>query len=277
MDGRHCGILTPKLIYEPRHRVGVRDGRVYASRSPKPIYELTFTSATISARHGRRSGRIFRWVRYVIKEDPKNRDLVYLGTEFGLFASLNRGENWVRWPSLRTVAIYDLVIHPRDNDLILATHGRSFQVFDDISPVQQMNASVLASDSRLFDIRPATQFIPNESSWFKGGRDFLGANPAFGAYINYYLKASAKEDIKITITDAAGKVVRELTGPKEAGLNRVLWDLRTTPAGPSTIGFYFQTDITNLGAFVLPGEYRVKLRAQDQTKPSGSTPIRSCR
>jgi hypothetical protein len=132
-----------------------------------------------------------------------------------------------------------------------------------------MNASVLASDSRLFDIRPTTQFIPNESSWFKGGRDFLGANPAFGAYINYYLKAAAKEDLKITITDVAGKVVRELAGPKEAGLHRVLWDLRTTPAGPPTIGFYFQTDITNLGAFVLPGEYRIKLSGAgaDQTKP----------
>jgi len=264
---------VPKLIYVSRVTASAyEDGRVYASfdghrsddMNPYVYVSNDFGQTWTSIRSNLPMGSV-----YVIKEDPKNRDLVYLGTEFGLFASLNRGENWVRWPSLQTVAIYDLVIHPRDNDLILGTHGRSFQVFDDISPLQQMSASVLTSDSRLFDIRPATQFIPNESSWFKGGRDFLGANPALGAYINYYLKAAVKEDVKITITDAAGRVVRELTGPKEAGLHRVLWDLRTTPAGPATIGFYFQTDITNLGAFVLPGEYRVKLSGAgpDQTKP----------
>jgi len=263
---------VPKLIYVSRVTASAyEDGRVYASfdghrsddMNPYVYVSNDFGQTWTSIRSNLPMGSV-----YVIKEDPKNRDLVYLGTEFGLFASLNRGENWVRWPSLQTVAVYDLVIHPRDNDLILGTHGRSFQVFDDISPLQQMGASVLASDSRLFDIRPATQFIPNESSWFKGGRDFLGANPALGAYINYYLKAAVKEDVKITITDAAGKVVRELTGPKEAGLHRVLWDLRTTPAGPATIGFYFQTDISNLGAFVMPGEYRVKLSGAgpDQTK-----------
>jgi photosystem II stability/assembly factor-like uncharacterized protein len=264
---------VPKLIYVSRVTASAyEDGRVYASfdghrsddMNPYVYVSNDFGQTWTSIRSNLPMGSV-----YVIKEDPKNRDLVYLGTEFGLFASLNRGETWVRWPNLQTVAVYDLIIHPRDNDLILATHGRSFQVFDDITPLQQMNPSVLASDGRLFDIRPATQFIPNESSWFKGGRDFLGANPDFGAYINYYLKAPAKEDVKITITDSAGKVVRELTGSKEAGLHRVLWDLRTTPAGPTTIGFYFQPEIVNLGAFVLPGEYRVKLSGAgaDQTKP----------
>ena len=113
----------------------------------------------------------------------------------------------------------------------------------------------------LFDMRPATQFIPNESGWFTGGRTYLGANPEFGAYINYYLKGALTDDVRITITDTAGKVVRELTGSKAAGLNRVVWDLRTAPAAPATIGFYFQPELTNLGPFVLPGDYRVKLSA----------------
>src|SRR5262249_38153352 len=155
----------------------------------------------------------------------------------------------------------DLTVHPREKDLILATHGRSFQVFDDVSPLQQMNDAVFSSTAHLFDIRPSTEFIPNESGWFMGGREFAAPNPEFGAYINYYLKAAVKDDVKITISDAAGKVVRELSGPKEAGLQRVAWDLRTTPAAPATIGFYFQPELTNLGAFVLPGEYRVKISA----------------
>jgi hypothetical protein len=205
---------------------------------------------------------------YVIKEDTHNPNLLFVGTEFGLFASLDRGATWTPWKSLQTVAVYDLVVHPRDNDLVLATHGRSIQVFDDISPLQQLSEDVLASNSHLFDIRPATEFIPNESGWFMGGREYAAPNPEFGAYINYYLKAAAKQDVTIRISDTAGNVVRELKAAKEAGLHRVAWDLRTTPAAPATIGFYFQPDITNLGPFVLPDEYHVTLwvDGQEQSK-----------
>src|SRR5215475_4268778 len=109
---------------------------------------------------------------YTIKEDLKNQNLLYAGSEFGLFASMDRGVSWTHWSNLPTVAVFDLVIHPRDNDLVLATHGRSFIVYDDISPLQQMSETVLSSASHLFDIRQATEFIPNENGWFVGGRDF---------------------------------------------------------------------------------------------------------
>lgn len=271
LTGRIPGV--PKLIYVSRLTASAYDdGRVYASfdghrsddMSPYVFASTDYGQTWVSIKANLPNGSI-----YVIKEDPKNRNMLYVGTEFGLFASLNRGETWTRWSSLPTVAVYDLTVHPRDNDLILATHGRSFQVFDDVSPLQQMTDNVLSANAHLFDMRPATQFIPNESGWFMGGREYTAPNPEFGAYINYYLKAAQKDDVKITISDAAGKVVRELAGPKEAGLHRVAWDLRTTPAAPATIGFYFQPDITNLGGFVLPGEYQVKLSAagQEQTKP----------
>jgi photosystem II stability/assembly factor-like uncharacterized protein len=204
-----------------------------------------------------------------ITEDPKNSNLLYLGTETGLFVSTDRGANWTRWTTMPTVPVREIIVHPRDNDLVLGTHGRSILVIDDIAPIQQLNPTVLASNSHLFDIRPATQFIPNESGWMVGGRDFAAPNPEFGAYVNYYLKSPAPEPVKITISNAAGSVVRQLTGPPQAGIHRVLWDLRTAPVGPATFGGIYGNPIyTNLGPFVLPGVYSVKLAAagQEQTK-----------
>lgn len=201
---------------------------------------------------------------YTIKEDTKNRDLLYVGTEFGLFVSLDRGGRWTRWPTVPTVAVFDLVIHPRENDLILATHGRSFLVIDDISPLQQLDQTILSAENHLFDLRPATEFIPNESAWFVGGRTFRGPNPEFGAYVNYYLHSDAKDAVKITVSDSAGKTVRELEGPKTAGIHRVAWDLRTTPVAEMEPGFYGNLDFGNAGPLVLPGSYRVTLAVDGQ-------------
>ena len=263
---------VPKMIYVSRVTPSAfNDGTVYVSfdghRSDdfKPyVYVSTdFGNTWRSITSNLPGGSV-----YTIKEDPKNQNLLYAGTEFGLFASLDRGSTWTRWSSLPTVAVFDLVVHPRDNDLVMATHGRSIVVFDDISPVQQANETVLSSAFHLFDIRQATQFIPNENGWFMGGRDFRAPNPEFGAYVNYYLKSAVKDDVKITISDAAGKVIRELPGPKEAGLHRVVWDLRAEPSGAAASGLAGALVLTNLGPFVLPGNYQVKVSAagQEQTK-----------
>lgn len=205
---------------------------------------------------------------YTIKEDPKNSNVLYVGTEFGVFVSIDRGGSWTRLASVPTVAIYDLVVHPRDGDMVLGTHGRSLLVLDDISPIQQLNSSVLASSSHLFDIRSATQLIPNETGWFVSDRFLAGQNPELGAYVNYYLKSSVSGPVSITISDAVGTVVRELTGSTSAGIHRVVWDLRSPPVGPATIGIYGNPTYANSGPFVLPGVYSVKLSAagQEQTK-----------
>jgi len=198
---------------------------------------------------------------YVIREDPKNPNLLYLGTEFALFASLDRGASWTRWGTFPTVAVYDLVIHPRENDLVVGTHGRSIVIFDDISPLQQLSPTTLASNVHLFEVgRPAIQFLPNEDGWFLGGRSFRAENPEFGAYLHYHLRSPA-QDVTLTISDASGTVVRRMSGPTEAGLHRVVWDLRGEPAGPVTRGLAGQLNHSQRGPFVIPGDYKVALSA----------------
>jgi photosystem II stability/assembly factor-like uncharacterized protein len=254
---------VPKLIYVSRLTPSAfAEGTVYASfdgHRSDDFKPYVYVSTDFGATWRSISNNLPAGSVYVIKEDPKNQDLLYVGTEFGLFVSTDRGAQWTRWKGMPTVAVYDLVVHPRDNDLILGTHGRSFIVFDDISPLQQLSAKALSSPSHLFDIGPAVQYIPNENGWFLGGRSFRAPNRQLGAFVNYFVRSPAKEDVTIAISDASGKVVRQLTGPKTAGLHRVAWDLRAEPIGAATTGLAGAFVLTNLGPFVLPGEYRVQV------------------
>jgi hypothetical protein len=168
----------------------------------------------------------------VIREDLKNRDLLFAGTEFGLFATLDGGKTWHKfmnnYPTVRTD---DILIHPRDNDLIVATHGRSVWIADDITPLQQLTQTVRDADATLFDIRPAVAWLNDQQNnqQVGGQKVFIGENAPRGAAINYYLKAAASGDVKITVTDATGRVIRTLDGPKTAGINRVTWNLAPQP------------------------------------------------
>jgi photosystem II stability/assembly factor-like uncharacterized protein len=167
----------------------------------------------------------------VIREDPKNRNLLYLGTEYGLHISLTGGKEWKRFMTgLPTVRIDDILVHPRDNDLVLGTHGRSIWIIDDITPLQQMTEAVTAADAHLFEVRRATAWANDitKANGFGADKHFRGQNPQGGTAISYYLKAAPTGDVKITISDSAGRVVREMDGTKEAGLNRVQWNLAPT-------------------------------------------------
>jgi hypothetical protein len=168
----------------------------------------------------------------VIREDPKNRNLLYVGTEFGLFISLDAGKEWKRfmndYPTVRTD---DILVHPRENDLIVATHGRSVWIVDDISPLQQLTPELQAQDAALFDIRPAVAWLNDQQHGQQvgGQKVFVGENAPRGSEISYYLKSAASGDVKITIADATGKVIRNIDGTKNAGINRVLWNLAPNP------------------------------------------------
>jgi photosystem II stability/assembly factor-like uncharacterized protein len=209
-----------------------------------------------------------------VAEDPKNPAVLYAGTEFGLFVSTDRGGSWNRIRSgLPTVPIHEIVFHPRDNDMILATHGRSIWILDDATPIQQ-SAEAIRSDAFLFDMRPAAQFNPANDRGFVTDKPFRGKNPTFGAAISYYLKGPSK-NVALRVRDASGNQVREITGndlrdARNAGINRVYWDLRyqplvnppnlpaPPPGGGGGGGGGFGGGGNN-GPFVLPGEYRVTL------------------
>jgi len=168
----------------------------------------------------------------VIREDPKNRNLLYVGTEFGLFISLDGGKQWQKfmnnYPTVRTD---DIVVHPRDNDLIVATHGRSVWIADDITPLQQLTPAVQSADVHLFDIRPAVAYLNDQQrgQLVGGQKVFVGENAPRGTAIHYYLKSAPAGEVRITIADAAGKVIRSLEGTARAGINRVMWNLAPNP------------------------------------------------
>ncbi len=177
---------------------------------------------------------------HVIREDPKNRNLLFAGTEFGLFVSFDRGTSWQRMKNgLPTVPVDDIQIHPRDHDLILATHGRSLWIMDDITPLEEMSDNVFASDLHLFDMRSGISWHLANNKGNVGAREFLAPNPPYGVIVDYFLKAKpeGKNAVKITVTDKAGNKIRELNGTAETGINRVAWDLRyEAPARPDGQG-----------------------------------------
>ena len=164
----------------------------------------------------------------VIKEDPKNRNLLYAGTEYGFYISLNAGREWKRFMNgLPTVRIDDVLVHPRENDLVLGTHGRSIWIMDDITALQQLSNEVMNVDAHVFDIRPAIAWVNDiqRSILVEGAKHFRGQNPARGSAISYWLKSAPSADVRITINDIQGREIRSIEGTKDAGLNRVQWDL----------------------------------------------------
>jgi photosystem II stability/assembly factor-like uncharacterized protein len=201
------------------------------------------------------------WTVHVVREHPKNPGLLFVGTENGLWASWDRGAQWVRLQGkLPTVPVFDLQIHPREDDLIVATHGRGIYILDDVAALAALSPEALAADVRLFDARPAVEYRLYNNKGNTGHKAFLAPNPPDGAQITYALKTkpAEKEDVKVVVKDAAGATVRELKGPKEAGLNRTSWDLRLEPPvkrepGEPGEGFFGPPR----GPLVPPGTYTV--------------------
>jgi photosystem II stability/assembly factor-like uncharacterized protein len=208
----------------------------------------------------------------VVREDPRNSNLLYAGTELGLFASYSGGREWIalNLKNLPNVSVHDILIHPRENDLILATHGRSVFIFDDATPIQQMTSDILKSDAHLFSIRPGLRFTTRFTRYGIGDKAFTGPNPPYGALITYYLKTKPddKTPFKIQIFDESGKLVQDLDKPaREKGLNRVSWNLRYGGAEVRRPPSEEETAFGGppRGPHVLPGKYTVKLTVGDKT------------
>ncbi|MGH7698952.1 MAG: VPS10 domain-containing protein, partial [Gemmatimonadales bacterium] len=204
----------------------------------------------------------------VIREHPTNPDLLFLGTEHALFVSTDRGHEWRRVRGGLPTTLYDdLAIHPRDNDLIVATHGRSLWVLDDLAPLVEWSPDIARHPLHLFSIRPAMIFQYWKSTSYRGQGTYAGENPPEGAILSYHLARPA-DSVRVTITNAAGRVVRRLAGPGTAGVvHRVGWDLRHEPppfeppdsVDPAVLAL--PHPVSPRGPFVSPGTYTVRLEA----------------
>jgi photosystem II stability/assembly factor-like uncharacterized protein len=182
---------------------------------------------------------------HVIRESSKNKNLLFLGTERGLYVSLNAGQEWHRLGNgmPEAVIVHDLVIHPRDRELVIGTHSRSVYVMD-IAPLEQLTDQVLAANSHLFEVKPAVAFKPRQVEVRANNPSYIAPNPPYGAVIHYLLK-NPVADATVTVADGQGNVLATLGGAKEAGLQYVVWNLRRD-GSPD---------------LVTPGEYTVTFKA----------------
>lgn len=194
-------------------------------------------------------------------EDRFNHNLLFAGTEFGLYISIDGAKSWTPFmnnlPATRMDAI---VVHPREQDLVLATHGRSFLVLDDITPLQQLTDAVLAEPSHLFRPRPAVLWKEDKTAWHGGADEKYRAKNPPDAILSYYLKSAAGSPAKIEVIDQDGTLVREFEGPRAAGIHRVTWDLRKlAPAPPANRPAGLAEPTPRLGERIDPGSYIVQL------------------
>ena len=173
---------------------------------------------------------------HVVREDPKNASLIYVGTELGLFASWSGGKDYVRLhlKDLPAVAVHDVLLHPRENDLIVGSHGRGIYLFDDATPLQTMTPEIREKTAHLFGARPALRFATRDTTYAIGDDPFRARNPPYGALLTYWLKEKPQQDtpFKLEVMQD-GKLVREIQKPKKAaGFNRMAWDLNLEPPRP---------------------------------------------
>lgn len=174
---------------------------------------------------------------HVVREDPVNENLLYVGTDLGVFISLDRGQNWQRFQqNLPTVPVHDLQIHPRDRELIAGTHGRSVWVVD-VAPLQQMTDDVMTSRAHLFESATAYQYTQlREGPGVGGHQEWRGDNAPYGASIRYRLASDVADSVTVTISDVAGETVAVFRGSNEAGMHTLNWTFRNTGDQPLPAG-----------------------------------------
>jgi photosystem II stability/assembly factor-like uncharacterized protein len=211
---------------------------------------------------------------HVVREDPARKGLLYAGTETAVWVSFDDGSHWqLLQNNLPVTPIHDLIIHGKD--LVAATHGRSYWVLDDLSPIRQLTSTIAVEDAQLFAPAPAVRTRTGHTS---RRRYAIGENPPDGAILYYSLKEKPKDPAKLELLDAQSKVIRSFTSekkktedspeewehdedvehiPADAGLNRFAWDLRYET--PTKIPLSIYSNGKPIGPLVLPGHYQARL------------------
>ena len=210
----------------------------------------------------------------VVVQDRKNRNLLFVGTDVGVFVSIDGAATWTRFQAnLPTVAVDDLLIHPRESDLVLGTYGRGFWV-GDISPLEDVKAETFDQPLYLFDIKPRAHYGFGDQGMnyhLFGSRYLEVPNEPDAMAINYWSKTEVPGGARITITDITGRQVSQVSGPARAGLNRALWNLTALPAGAPADAAAGRGARAGgggrgggAGTLVSPGDYLVTVQIGDQ-------------
>lgn len=164
---------------------------------------------------------------HVIREDTKNRNLLFVGTDVGVYVSIDRGQSWQKFMSgLPSTPVHDLIIHPRDGELIAGTHGRSIWIAD-IQPLQQLTPAALMAKAMVFSPRTGFQWGESPINGGSSGQGtFQAPSPQYGASLWYRLTEAVNGQVRIILQNAAGDTLRTLTGPGSVGTHNVVWDFR---------------------------------------------------
>jgi photosystem II stability/assembly factor-like uncharacterized protein len=216
--------------------------------------------------HGKTWARIVspeqgvRGYAHVVKEDAARRDLLFVGTELGLWMSVDGGRSWAEFKGggFPSVAVRDLAIQQREGDLIIGTHGRGIWIVDDLTPLRTLTPDLLSRDAAFLPSRQPQQRMPAQGGWPEGDASYEGQNPAGGAVITYYQPTRHLfGPIRIEVLDAKGKMVDTVPATKRRGLNRVSWNMRIpAPRVPRAAQLAFNA---SQGPRVVPGTYTVRL------------------
>ncbi|HEX8872706.1 MAG TPA: hypothetical protein VF758_08075 [Candidatus Acidoferrum sp.] len=238
-----------------RHTFGDMNPHVFKTTD----YGQTWTSI-VSADSG------VRGYAHVIKEDTVSPQILFLGTEFGLWISLDGGKQWAQYKGheFPSVAVRDIAVQPRESDLVVATHGRGIWIVDDISPLRKLTPEVMAKDAVFLEGRPAQQRLNANGGWAEGNAAYSGSNPPDGVWITYYQKKRhIFGKMKLEIVDAQGKVVDTLPSNNRRGISRVVWPMRIKAprVPPASIAAFEASE----GPRVVPGTYTVRMTRGKET------------
>lgn len=197
---------------------------------------------------------------HVIREDTVNPQILFVGTEFGLWISIDGGQQWAQYKgsNFPSVAVRDIALQTRDSDLVLATHGRGIWIIDDITPLRHLSAELLQKEAVFLSARPVQQRIDGNGGWSNGDAVFVGENPPNAAVITYYQKSRHLfGKMKIEILDEQGNVLDTIPATKHPGINRVTWSMNVKPPRvPKAAQLAFSA---TRGPRVLPGMYTVRM------------------
>ena len=197
-----------------------------------------------------------------VVEDKVNQNLLFVGTDGGAYASVDGGKRWVSIRgNMPMVSVMDLVVHPRESDLVLGSYGRGIWITN-IAFLREMSEETLAADAHFFAVRPEGARVQRAfgNYRFYGDRTIVTPNEPNGLTANFYLREAPKEPVTLTVADAAGKEIRRITANARQGLNHILWDMRETPAGGGRGGGRG----ANAAPVMPPGEYLMTLQVGDQ-------------